>query len=83
MENDLTRYIRSAEKIQRKMASSPCQYIELAFEAERHALEASGGSRDALRKAIQTTSAPEKWTDTQRTAFIAWVEFLEGRLEDR
>lgn len=83
MEANLSEYVERGRQIQLRMASSPCEFIEIAFDAERHALETSGASREDLRAAIQTMDAAENWTDRQRGAFVAWVDFLEQRIRRR
>ena len=83
MIDDVPAYVERGRKIQRRMASSPCEYIEMAFDAERHALESSGAAREELRAAIQTMDSAETWTDRQRDAFVAWVDFVEARIGKR
>ncbi len=80
MGNDLAPHLETGRRILQLMAASPCEHIELAFEAERHALEVSGADRDALRTAVQTIDGADSWSDKQRTAFIAYVTYLDERL---
>jgi hypothetical protein len=83
MPNDLVPHLQTGRRLLQRMSASPCEYIELAFEAERHALETSGADRDALRMAVQTIDDAEAWSDKQRAAFIAYVTYLDERLETR
>lgn len=83
MPTDLTPHLEAGRRLLERMSASPCEYIEIAFEAERHALEVSGADRDGLRAAIQTMDAAERWSDEQRTAFVAYVTYLDEHLRGR
>jgi len=83
MTDELADYVERGRRLQKRMAYSPCEYIEVAIEAERHAVAVTGASRDDLRTAVQTMDAAEDWSDRKREVFIAWVDYLEERIEKR
>lgn len=83
MASDLSEHLDTGRRILERMAASPCEYIEIAFEAERHALEQTGADRDALRAAVQSIDAADTWTDAQRRAFVAYVTYLDEHLQTR
>ena len=79
--SDMTTYLETGRRILERMSASPCEFIELAFAAEKYALETTGADRAELRSAVQTIDASDTWTAEQRAAFAAYVSYLKERMD--
>ncbi|MEX2399249.1 MAG: hypothetical protein WD423_00660 [Rhodothermales bacterium] len=80
MPTDPNDHLETGRRILQRMAASPCEFVEVAFEAEKHAVEASGAERSELRAAVQTIDNADGWTDRQRDAFVSYVQYLDEHM---
>ena len=81
MPTDVTSHLETGRRMLDRMAANPCALIEIALEAEQHALEASGAEPAELRAAVESIDRSEEWSEVQRRAFVAYVTYVDERAD--